>query len=504
MGARSIVCSWLWAMGVMTFGLKSCTVLISSAGPTKVINDCEPTFMGEELGYQLISERTGKGGPCRVSMNILGSVCEGRSTACQAFLRSRQSQAEPPQFWTGFGTQRPPRAPAASLRLPPTPKVAVCVAGVARTIHYPVVHASWSNFLGALAPPNDRMLFMYLKLDDAKVAADKQHTHDRSISHSSRAELEPALQALRDAGETLAAVKIVSTDRQQPVNPSCPLLATDGKTPYTTTPQHLLASLDSLERCFALIEDYEAQHRMKFDVVAYQRPDLTWVRNLPLAIGGSGGFDIEIGHSGIEMRDEIVLSCPRPADPHSRGVLCDVAAVMPRHHADLYFKRRTAYYDCTQPAIYCLGVAYDFGLPAAFAERGAAVRFLDAPAVIVRSEGSSLWARNSCSARTNATGLSTDQCLAAIYENGDGAPSSQSRGTWWQPASALENPESAARWVQLVYEDDFRLVVAVGAVVLLTASGKRVRRVCRRQACRRRLCWASAGSHESVGPLGKV
>jgi hypothetical protein len=352
--------------------------------------DCEPTFMGDQLGYQLISERTGDGGgaPCRVSMNLLGAVCEGRAAGCQNFLASKQSGAEPPKFWTGFGAQKPPAVPAAPLRLPPSPKVAVCIAGVARTLHHPLVHASWNNFLGQLGAPRDRKLFLYLKLADAKVAADKQHTHDSSISHSSRSDLEPALEALRHAGETIAALKIDDADRQHPPNPSCPLLALDGETPYTTPPQHLLASLDSLERCFALIEDYEQTNQMRFDLVAYQRPDLTWVQPLPLRIigplaqhhsditGGEGGNEAEADKADVmrEMRDEIVLSCPRPGDDLTRGVLCDVAAVMPRHSADLYFKRREAYYACSSPTIYCLALAYDFGLPAAFANQGAAVR----------------------------------------------------------------------------------------------------------------------------------
>lgn len=486
----------MWAVWAVWAVLAS--MLPSRSSTATAINDCEPTFMGDQLGYQMISERVSDTGPCRVSMNRVGAVCEGHSAACQAFLRNRQSQGAPSKFWTGFGPQRPVREPAASLRLPTSPKVAVCIAGAARTFDRPVVHASWGNFLEELAPPRDRMLFMYLKLDDAKVAADKQHTHDTSISHSSSAELEPALQALRDAGETIAALEVDSTDRQHPTNPSCPLLAADGKTPYTTTPQHLLASLDSLERCFTLIEKYEVQHGMRFDVVAYQRPDLTWIRPLPLAIG-QRGRDL-----GTEMRDEIVLSCPRPADPHARAVLCDVAAVMPRGLADLYFKRRTAYYDCTQPTIYCLAVAYDFGLPASFATHGAAVRFLDVPAVIVRSAGDSLWARNSCSARQNATGLSTEVCLAEIYERGHGAPSSLPRGPWW-PAVVHEVP-AGFRWARLVRTHELGLWGAGVLMVLLIALGKRVRRLHRRQACRRRLGWACvwAGHDDSVGPLGKV
>ena len=186
MAARFVLCPsgmrWQRAASLV---LGLCVACCSSAGN----NDCEPTFMGEQLGYQMISERVGNDGPCRVSMNLVGSVCEGQSGACQAFLRNKQSQAEPPKFWTGFGMQRPPRDPPASLQLPASPKVAVCIAGVARTIHHPVVHASWYNFLESLAPANDRVLFMYLKLTDAKVAADKQHTHDTSISHSSSAEL---------------------------------------------------------------------------------------------------------------------------------------------------------------------------------------------------------------------------------------------------------------------------------------------------------------------------
>ena len=479
------------------------SMLPSRSSTATAANECEPTFMGDQLGFQMISERISDTGPCRVSMNLVGGVCEGHSAECQAFLRNRQSQGAPSKFWTGFGPQRPVREPAALLRLPPSPKVAVCIAGAARTFDRPVVHASWGNFFGELAPPRDRMLFIYLKLDDAKVAADKQHTHDASISHSSIADLEPALQALRDAGETIAALKVDSTDRQHPTNPSCPLLATDGKTPYTTTPQHLLASLDSLEQCFALIEEYEVQHAMRFDVVAYQRPDLTWTRPLPLAIGQR---DVKGGHSDVELRDEIVLSCPRPADPHAKAVLCDVAAVMPRRLADLYFKRRTAYYECTQPTIYCLAVAYDFGLPASFATHGAAVRFLDVPAVIVRSVGDSLWARNSCSARQNATGLSTEVCLAEIYERGLGGPSISPRGPWW-PAVVHEVPESfAVRCARRVRTRDFGLWSAGVLMVLLICSCKRVRRVCRRQACKRRLGWTSVwvGSDDLVGPLGKV
>lgn len=475
------------------------TVCHSSTGN----NDCEPTFMGEQLGYQIISERVDNDGPCRVSMNLVGSVCEGHSGACQAFLRNKQSRAEPPKFWTGFGAQRPHRDPPASLQLSPTPKVAVCIAGVARTIPHPVVHASWGNFLGNLGPAHNRMLFMYLKLADAKIAADKQHTHDTSISHSSSAELEPALQALRDAGETIAAVKIDRIDQHHPSNPSCPLLATDGKTPYTTTPQHLLASLDSLEQCFALIETYEVQHGMRFDVVAYQRPDLTWVRPLPLIIGQwhARSDDVALSDSSLEMRDEIVLSCPRPADPQSRGVLCDVAAVMPRHHASLYFKRKSAYYGCTQPTIYCLAIAYDFGLPATFANKGAAVRFLDVPAVIVRSEGSSLWARNSCSARQNATGLSTAMCLAEIYQNGNGNPSSRPRGQWWPPASPSSYLDTvvATRWLVVVSE--WVPLSGCGAIVLLLVRGKRERRVCKRWLCR---ACSRAAPEDSMARMGKV
>ena len=127
------------------------------------------------------------------------------------------------------------------------------------------------------------------------------------------------------------------------------------------------------------------------------------------------------------------------------------------------------------------------------------MQFLDAPAVIVRSEGSSLWARNSCSSRINATGLSTDQCLNTIYDGGDGAPSSQAVGPWWHPGSAPEAPDSA---VQVRYANDLGVVGAAGVVVMLAVSGKRARRVCRRQARTRRLCWALAGSNDLKAPLG--
>ena len=480
---------------------------------------CPPTFMGDALGHLHISERTAEDGPCKVSMNLVGKVCQGKDAECQRYLRSRNSKAVPSAFWTGFGN---PEGMVVARPLPETsaPQVAVCIAGVARTMEHPLVYQSWGNFFGALAPQPNRKLFLYLKLADTKVAADKQHTHDASIGHHSAAELAPAIDALRHAGETIAEVKIDSADTQHSINPRCPLLGADGATEYTTPVQHLMASLSSLEKCYAMIEAYEQEHTMRFDIIAYQRPDLTWARPLPLRIGRGKTHSAEDyaatlgvtrpkwdGHSWEnvpQLKDEIVLSCPKPADSIMHGVLCDVAAVMPRHHADLYFKRLSAYYACDEAKIYCLAIAYDFGLPAAFTNAGAAVRFLDMPAVIVRSEGSSMWARNSCSAREEVTGLSTDECLGLIYQGGQGVPSSTDAGPWWQPPVAtVDGHVSLDRLYEFVRsERELSLVAVIAVVVVLRRCTKRgAWRGCKRTTCERKLLLTSAQDHTYSGQL---
>ena len=458
-------------------------------------SDCEATFLGPAIGSVVVSERTGGAGtPCRVSMNMVAKACASHGAECLEYLKKR-AEGRTSAFWTGFGPQPDARGAAAALQLPPEPLVAICVAGVARTFTRPVVHESWPNFLDALAPAPRRKLFLYLKLEDAKVAADKQHTHDVAISLSGAEQVEPALRALRRAGETIAGLEIDRGDRQHPVNEQCPLLATDGASPYTTPPQHLLSSLSSLQRCFALVERYEKETGQRFDLVAYQRPDLTWVKPFPLRVPGSPHSRAAVARGdrsspAATMKDEIALSCPKPHDALSRGVLCDVATVVPRHHADLYFKRYDAYYACRSPSIYCLAIAYDFGLPAAFAKQHAAVRFVDAPAVIVRSEGVSEWARNVCQARQDATHLTTEQCLAAIYEEGGrGPPTLAASGPWWAPAVGA--PESGPHHLFAALHRDFRShmalwlawVLCLALVCMASVWSRRVTRWCR--FCRR-------------------
>ncbi|KAJ3377382.1 hypothetical protein HDU84_008715, partial [Entophlyctis sp. JEL0112] len=138
----------------------------------------------------------------------------------------------------------------------PHPKVAACIAGNARTLKYPLVYKTIKSFaLDSLG--GDVSLFGFLKLEDPS-----QEGHEfwpvpevSVVIKAPSPNIAPALQHL-------GFQKVVIRD-------------TSNET-YVNTQSCVLKMFIVI-----LVEDYESENDMKFDIVLRIRPDAAWFSSLP-------------------------------------------------------------------------------------------------------------------------------------------------------------------------------------------------------------------------------
>ena len=160
------------------------------------------------------------------------------------------------------------------------PKIAVCLAGGARTFAMPGVYERiGTNMIAALEA--NVTTFLHLKLIDH---SDKGGTAVENIAHGVHHADEVATRhAARAIGGALGALDIVSADEGLYPRPMC---AHGGGTVPNFTDSHmswklqehwqmLIAQIDSLRWCGDAIAAYELRTGVQFEYVIKSRPDLT-------------------------------------------------------------------------------------------------------------------------------------------------------------------------------------------------------------------------------------
>ncbi|KAJ3347275.1 hypothetical protein HDU83_002193 [Entophlyctis luteolus] len=154
----------------------------------------------------------------------------------------------------------------------PHPKVAACIAGNARTLKYPLVYKTIKSFaLDSLG--GDVSLFGFLKLEDP---SQEGHEFWPVPETNTRADIAPALQHL---GFQKVVIRDTSNETY-PKNPNCPF----DEMSWLHKPEphnRFIGQYNSLRECFKLVEDYESENDMKFDIVLRIRPDAAWFSSLP-------------------------------------------------------------------------------------------------------------------------------------------------------------------------------------------------------------------------------
>ena len=145
------------------------------------------------------------------------------------------------------------------------PAVAVCLAGSARTLTWPIVHRSIkTNLIEAFGGAWNSTVFAAVKLGDSIGTSDAV-TSSRAL----------VLQALRHIGGTGRHVVVANDTAALPGardSHSCQRHR-DSKRPLYRS---LVAQLNHRHACHRLIVEEEARRRALFDLVIYTRPDLVW------------------------------------------------------------------------------------------------------------------------------------------------------------------------------------------------------------------------------------
>ncbi|KAJ3106009.1 hypothetical protein HDU97_007193 [Phlyctochytrium planicorne] len=157
---------------------------------------------------------------------------------------------------------------------PEPAKVAVCMAGAARTLKYPVVYKTIkNNVIDALGA--DVKLFGYLKMQDPATDKDAWVAWP-DPTKTSEDELKEAMSVLKP--ET-----IKYTYESNPIeeNPNCAFAATTWFYNKTARIQRALGQFNALSECFKLVEEYENKNAMKFDMVLRIRPDAAYLYPIP-------------------------------------------------------------------------------------------------------------------------------------------------------------------------------------------------------------------------------
>ncbi|KAJ3191272.1 hypothetical protein HK101_007921 [Irineochytrium annulatum] len=153
----------------------------------------------------------------------------------------------------------------------PPPRIAICMAGSARTLKYPLVYKTIRKYV-VEAIGGDPVVFAYLKLEDSH---DPRWNLWPQPLDNSIADLKPALDYINITG-----LKTDQGDVTLKTNPNCTFrpdawLHQDGPL------QRFLGQYTSVRECFKLIEDYEKSHAMKFEMVLRIRPDGAWMTPMP-------------------------------------------------------------------------------------------------------------------------------------------------------------------------------------------------------------------------------
>lgn len=170
----------------------------------------------------------------------------------------------------------------------PPPRVAICLAGHARTFTHRLVHRSFKdNVVDSLGAPS--VLFAYLKHSDRS-----GHAFHRSLVRNNVAHVR---QALRTVGldeqreDDAVRVRLIRGSRHLPYarchsydggmrqrHAADRLGKLSNRFNTTSYLQSLLGQLDNRNTCVTMVARYESRARREFDWVLYARPDLLWYR----------------------------------------------------------------------------------------------------------------------------------------------------------------------------------------------------------------------------------
>jgi hypothetical protein len=140
------------------------------------------------------------------------------------------------------------------------PRFAHCIAGSARTLWSPKAHETIQhNFIEALGGYYNT--FMYIYSEDTKAVYAKFNDGSPPVS----------VGILRSAIDVLQPTKLVIAP-EKPMDTYSSVVA--GCSVYNGQKSNILGQVDTLRDVFSLVEEYEAEHHMRFDWVTRIRPDL--------------------------------------------------------------------------------------------------------------------------------------------------------------------------------------------------------------------------------------
>ncbi|KAJ3106004.1 hypothetical protein HDU97_007188 [Phlyctochytrium planicorne] len=157
---------------------------------------------------------------------------------------------------------------------PRPPKIAVCMAGNAKTLKYPIVYQTFqTNVVEALGA--DVKVFAYLKMQESSGDKEKK-TFWSKAANTREDDLKHALSILRP--ET---VKFSYESPPIAENSRCPFGHGTWFSNNTERIQKTLDDFNTLNECYKLIEDYEQSKGIKFEMIVRARPDTAWLYPIP-------------------------------------------------------------------------------------------------------------------------------------------------------------------------------------------------------------------------------